>query len=604
MSDKANNKKREDEEKLEKDSPAAEEEYVTSTSAADLLADVIADEGKEGEPKEETETAHDTEETDGEETDKKNRKKKKNREHKKLKHGMMSTVYTVVFVAVIVLINIVATILFDKYPITFDLTKNDTYSISEESEEYVKSIDTEVNIKVFAEEETFSALNEYAQQANEVLKKYAKYNSKISVDYIDIDSNPDIVGEYSEQNIATYDIIVESLSKDENGNYIKDSDGEPIKRIRKVSLLDLIDFTDDFEEQMTQSGYTAEDYVVSYFGDETTAFVYSVSYGVVGASTADQAFVSALMAVTDPNPVVVTVLTGRNETDDLSYFQTLLSANGYNVNVVDITTEEIPEDTDLCVVPAPQTDYLDTEVKKLSDFLDNDGKLGKNLIYMASAEQQKTPNLDEFLAEYYIEVGSDIIFENDSEHAFMNNLTGTILSTSAEISDSFTQDVTTENPSIAIAYSRPVVQLTEEKGKFVTESYISSTENAYLVNAESGETEENGKQNYAVMASKASFNDDGTADYSNVFVCGTVNMFADEYLMYTQFQNREYFLSVINGMTGKTDTGITIEPKVITGNIFDVNAKHVRNLKIIFIGVIPAVTLVTGLVIWLRRKNR
>jgi hypothetical protein len=81
-------------------------------------------------------------------------------------------------------------------------------------------------------------------------------------------------------------------------------------------------------------------------------------------------------------------------------------------------------------------------------------------------------------------------------------------------------------------------------------------------------------------------------------------MFSDQYLMYTQFQNREYLLSVINGMTGKTTTGITIEPKVITGNIFDVNSKSVTTLKIIFIGVIPAITLITGLVIWLRRKNR
>jgi hypothetical protein len=164
--------------------------------------------------------------------------------------------------------------------------------------------------------------------------------------------------------------------------------------------------------------------------------------------------------------------------------------------------------------------------------------------------------------------------------------------------------MTTDNPQIAISYSRPVIQLAEEKGKNATESYVSSTESAYLVNPDTGETEENGTQNYAVMASKASFNDDGTTDYSNIFVCGSVTMFSDQYLMYTQFQNREYLLSVINGMTGKTTTGITIEPKVITGNIFDVNSKSVTTLKIIFIGVIPAITLITGLVIWLRRKNR
>ena len=115
---------------------------------------------------------------------------------------------------------------------------------------------------------------------------------------------------------------------------------------------------------------------------------------------------------------------------------------------------------------------------------------------------------------------------------------------------------------------------------------------------------ENGKQIYAALASKAVFNDDGTTDYSNIFVCGSYTMFSDTYLMYEQFQNREYLLSVVNGMTGKTTSGITKEPKVITGNIFDVDAAAVKRLKIIFIGVIPVATLVIGLTIWLRRKNR
>ena len=102
---------------------------------------------------------------------------------------------------------------------------------------------------------------------------------------------------------------------------------------------------------------------------------------------------------------------------------------------------------------------------------------------------------------------------------------------------------------------------------------------------------------------EASFEDEG-AVYSNILVLGSAEMVSDQFLMFNQFQNRAYILSLINGMTGKTSTGMTIEPKVISANIFDITAEQIRNLKIIFIGVIPAVTLITGLVIWLRRKNR
>ncbi len=584
-------------------SDEAQEEYKVSVSAADLLADVISDEKNAKKEKTESgkELSDENDDNDGEKDDKKPKKKK---EHKKLKHGMMSTVYTVIFVAVIVLVNIVATIIFDKFPITFDLTKNNSYSISEESEKYVKSIDREVSIKVFAEEDTFAALNEYAKQANEVMKRYTRYNSKISVEYINIDSNPDIVGEYADEDIAAYDIIVETAAADENGNPVKDDSGKQIKRIRKVSLLDLIEFSDEFEEQVSNSyGVTADDYVLSQFGDETTAFVYSVYYGVAESSAADQAFMSAFMAVTDPDPVVVTVLTGRNELASLNYFQKLLTANGYTVNTINITTEDIPEDTDLCIIPAPQQDYLEAEIAKVDEYLDNDGKLGKNLMYVASIRQSETPNLDEFLEEYYVEVGAGCIFDSDEEHYYP--LTQQSLATMCDdISDNFRQDVITENPQIIFEYSRPVNQLAEEKGKYITEAYLRSTDKAAVVDTATGEELSNGIQNYGVMASQAVFNDDGTTDYSNIFVLGADSMLSDTFLMYNQFQNSEYIMSLINGMTGKTNAGITIEPKVITGNIFDITAAQVKTLKIVFIGVIPAVTLIVGLAVWLRRKNR
>lgn len=38
-------------------------------------------------------------------------------------------------------------------------------------------------------------------------------------------------------------------------------------------------------------------------------------------------------------------------------------------------------------------------------------------------------------------------------------------------------------------------------------------------------------------------------------------MLSDTYLQYSQYQNSEYFISVINGLTGKT-AGITITPKL------------------------------------------
>jgi hypothetical protein len=306
------------------------------------------------------------------------------------------------------------------------------------------------------------------------------------------------------------------------------------------------------------------------------------------------------MAVSDPDPVVVTILTGREEVTSLTYFQKLLLANGYTVNTIDITTEDIPEDTDMCIIPAPQQDYLEADIEKVDTFINNDGNLGKNLIYIASYQQTDTPNLDEFLEEYCIDVGDGIVCESDTDHYY----TQPYLTLADDISDNFVQDVTSESPKIMFYVSRPITLLADEKGKIGTEAYVSSTESAYVADMQTGEETSNGQQIYAAVASKAKFNDDGSADYSNILVIGSDAALSDTYLMYDQYQNREYFLSVVNGLTGKSSTGITIEPKVITGNIFDITSSQITLLKVIFIGVIPAITLIVGLVIWLRRKNR
>ena len=59
----------------------------------------------------------------------------------------------------------------------------------------------------------------------------------------------------------------------------------------------------------------------------------------------------------------------------------------------------------------------------------------------------------------------------------------------------------------------------------------------------------------------------------------------------------------INGLTGKT-AGITITPKTITGNVFDITQQQKTVLKWTFCLGVPVVVLIVGIVIWARRKNK
>lgn len=559
-----------------------EENQSVSTDSDQLLKSVV---------EEEKSKKNDS----GDKKKKKEKKDKKSFNGKKLKHGTMATVFSCVFIALLVLVNIVTTMLFDRYPITIDLTEDKIYSVSEESEEYVKNVDVDVLVTIFADEETYVNYNSYNKQAVELLKNYCKLNHHISYRFMDIDSNPDVVKNYSDS-ISQFDIIFETNTE---------IDGETIQRTRKLGMLDLVNFNDEFVSQLSQSGYSV-DMLAEQAGSDMTVLYYYGDY--VESSNAEQAFTSALMTVTDPNPVYVTFLTGRNEISDFSYFKTLLIANGYNVNSIDITSEEIPENTSVIVIPAPKTDYLEAEVTKVSDFLNNDGNLGKQLIYVASYSQDKTPNLDEFIAEYGLSVGEGVICET-----YQNNYYNyPFITTTTELSDSFDQDIQTTTPVIASEFTRPVNVLLDEDGMTTTQEYILSTDNAYTADIltdtgafEVGDKISKGQQCYLAVGSKAKFTDDGdgSAIYSNILCFGSEYLLNDNILAAEQYNNREYVLSIINGITHKTD-GVTITPKTITGNAFDINEQQKNILKWTFCLIIPAIVLITGIVIWLRRKNR
>lgn len=564
-----------------------------SVSGADLLKDVVADEKV-------AKTAPKDTEKDKKDKDKKDKKEKKAKNGKKfnakkLKHGTMATVFTCVFVALLVLVNVVTTMIFDRYPVTIDLTSNKIYSVSNDTEDYVKKVNVDVQVTVFADENTYTNYSSYNKQAVELLKNYSKLNHHITYRFVDIDSHPEIVKEYTDT-ISQFDIIFETKTK---------VDGKEISRTRKLGMLDLLTFTDEFEQKLSQSGYSI-DTLAQQAGGDLAFLSYYGSY--VESSNAEQAFTSALMTVTDPNPVYVTILTGRSELTQLTYFQTLLTANGYNVNTVDITSEDIPSDTDVVVIPAPKTDYLEEDITKVSDFLNNDGKLGKQLLYIASYGQEDTPNLDEFLSEYGLAIGDGVICESDSGK-YYNSPCVTVVS---DVSDNFTQDVSTENPAILSALCRPVKTLFDQQDMVSTDAYLKSSDSAYTANVDISQTTGQvqigdalvkGQQNYMAVGSKAKFTDDNDTLYSNVIAVGSEGLLSDTYLQYSQYQNSEYFISVINGLTGKT-AGITITPKTITGNVFDITQQQKTALKWTFCLGVPVVVLVVGIVIWVRRKNK
>ena len=127
---------------------------------------------------------------------------------RRFKHGSLATVMTIGMVAVVVLVNIIFGMLADRFPMDVDLTSDKIFEVSDQTVNYLKDLKQEVTVTVLAKEDEFSGNNTYYNQANEVIQKYAKYSSNITIEYLDLYSNPEIAQKYPKETLYTGYIIV------------------------------------------------------------------------------------------------------------------------------------------------------------------------------------------------------------------------------------------------------------------------------------------------------------------------------------------------------------------------------------------------------------
>lgn len=92
---------------------------------------------------------------------------------------------------------------------------------------------------------------------------------------------------------------------------------------------------------------------------------------------------------------------------------------------------------------------------------------------------------------------------------------------------------------------------------------------------------------------------------SRVVVFGSYTMFSETVMSYNSYNNSAYFMNVVNTIADKDDTGITIESKSFESAELGVTDVTTRSAMFaIFVIILPAAILVTGLIVWLRRRNR
>ncbi|MBR5314200.1 MAG: Gldg family protein [Clostridia bacterium] len=474
---------------------------------------------------------------------------------KYLKTGGYSIILSLVAIAIVIIVNLFV----NQLPTNvtrIDMSSNDVLSLGEKTEEITKGINQDVTVYYIqqhgAEDERVVSL----------LDKYKALNKKVTVKQIDPAVNPAFfTGE--KENAQSGSIIVESE-----------------KRMKIITVFELY-----------------------YPGvSESEIAYYYQQYGQMPSYTGfalESCVTAALNYVTTENLPVMYVLKGHNEYVISDTYASYLDAESIEMKDLTLATlEAVPEDCDCLLINLPEKDISEDEAEKILAYLKKGGKLMYNSWYKYSLEESHK-NLASVM-EYYGVKGIDgLIIEGDANmyipgqpttmiptygsHSIVEPLKGYYLFTadncgieiSAELRESLT--VTPLLTSSSKSYARP--DYTKEP-------------------IEKAEGDVDGPFNLAVAITED--NEDGSQ--TQIVWINSPSLINESLNVYGT--NAAMFIYSIGWMCDMEESDLSIDIKSFEQNTMTLTEAQSMLLTIVFMIVLPLIVVVTGVVVWLRRRAR
>lgn len=565
------------------------------TPQEELLEEVKKEEAAGGKPQEEESKASQTPEAspenakakDASQPEKSEEKKagkkkkikmpsslKKTLKSRKFQRGGIATAFTAVFIVVVILVNVVVSLLSDRFPsMNIDLTANQVNTLSEEALDVAKEVQYDTNIYIIASDGWIDYAESYGYPYSTLISitdRLVEANSKIHVETVDLETNPTFANEYADESLTNGCVVVETE-----------------KRYRVLTTNDLFP-----SEQNSQTGSTA------LYNDVNSALA------------------SALNQVNLEEVPLVAIATGHSEmlqSTDLDLLTSFFNDNAFDVQQFDILTEEIPENTRILYIPTPGTDYTDAELEKLDTYLSEDPNGdSRSILFTANPGQATLPNLNAFLEEWGISYdSSSIVMESDTSRT----MGGTPYAFISDVDNSESMIPSGDTYSLLLTpMSVPVEGLFNEQSvnDVATYTLFSSSESSYLAKAEdissedtSSEDAEYASYGLGAMARK-SLASDGLGAYASVVVLGSTYMISPTYTNTNTFSNGDYFADLLRYMTDTTDSNNTVYSPSVQVGTADMTATtsviNVLGLGVFTIA-IPVVVLLVGMVIYFKRRH-
>ena len=490
---------------------------------------------------------------------------------KRVIRGGFSTIMVVLAIAIVVVLNVIASAVETKAGLKIDLTSNKIYSLSAQTESNIRSIMNKKNENGEYSNEfvIYSFANDYTQDnlIGKTLERYAALSNNITLSVLDPAKDSILRNKFS----GVGDQVVE--------------DKTVVVFNSKKNSFRVIKYEDMY--------YTDKENNVSYW-------------------TLEQKLTSAFMFLDSGRAQTnVYFLTGHGEavtnvkfSERAKLLKEKLEEENFKVDNIDLAMNDL-RSGDILIVIGPSSDISEQDRDKVIKFLDANGKA----LFFLDPSSSRLKNFEAILDHYMIKFKNEIVGDkNESRHAQNSPLdlipevisnkeiTNGIINSKSSVYAGSCAYLEEYNPSSDLLTVLPLLNTSDRSVCIPYEDYITG---AYE-NKMSEYTEEKRRCIGLALYQKDSSSmqiDEGTR------IC----VFSSSELALGERSgsagNVSLIKNCVNWVDNKTNT---ISISGVQMNAYELSiadAATVKTLVTIVIIVIPVLILGGGVIIWLRRKN-
>lgn len=503
---------------------------------------------------------------------KKQSKIKKILHSRKFSRGWLSIAIIAVFLACVVAVNIIASVLENKFPsLSVDITSSNMYQLQDDTKKLCKNVNKDIDIYLLSDEDAFTSYDSsfgvaYFSQALQFFKEIAALNSHITFKFEDTASNPSFAKKYSNLNLTTSGSSTICVIDAGNDRY------------KGLSMTDFFETEND-----SSTGYTK-----------------------IKSSKVEQAVCTAILGLTKENVAKACFVTSSGVNS--SYFSTLktfLDNQAYSTSTVDLDSKnKVPNDCDILLFVAPTTDISEQALKKVNDYLNTAKKSNKTFVYIPAPAviNGGTPNMDSFLEEQGIKIDNKWIYEEDNDYLTPLSPNDNRLSTFDYDDSDFTDGI--DSSTKVAMFDTWNITLTKGSSAKVL---LKSSKKADLLPTDAKSTDDI-KKGSGKALNGAVINQSEVSDgvNKNVVVIGSYDALCGDLLTkYSQYNNSKYFANLFNLLTENDGETITINSATASDTSLGLEAASDALFpSILFVGIIPLGVLILGIVIWAVRRKK